>query len=66
MNSLSIWIGFAIGAAAGALAIGLVWFNWERHHALRERRRGEAEGGPIDTGSGEPASDIPYSNSAGT
>lgn len=63
MDLLSVWIGFAIGAAAGALAIGLAWLSWERHHAVRAHRRREAESGLIDQRA--PASDVPHSNSAG-
>lgn len=63
MDSLSVWIGFAIGAVAGALAIGLAWLSWEKHHAVCARRRREVEGEPIDQRSA--ASEVPYSNSAG-
>lgn len=65
MDSLSVWIGFAIGAAAGALTIGLAWLSCEKHHAVRARRWREAEDGPVDQRSSAPASDAPYSNSAG-
>lgn len=55
MDSLSVWVGFAIGAAAGALAIGLAWLSWEKHHAGRARRRHEADGGSMDQSSAAPA-----------
>lgn len=65
MDLLSVWIGFAVGAAAGALAMGLAWLSWEKHHAARACRRREAEDGLIDQRSAARASDAPYSNSAG-
>ncbi|MEM7445348.1 MAG: hypothetical protein AAF414_18655 [Pseudomonadota bacterium] len=39
MDSLSIWLGFAIGFIAGGSLIGLAWFNLEKYHRNRSMDR---------------------------